>query len=241
MSFNPAKCHTLHVTRRRTPTYHSYMLRGHSLLPVDQATYLGVILNPKLTWSPHIQHITSRANQSLGFIRRNLRFAPPSIRENAYKALVRPRLEYSSTVWAPHQHQDSAALERVQRRAARFVTGRYRNRSSVTDMMHELGWDTLEQRRLKARATMTYKACHDLIAIPVHHLQSCPTHPRLTRRTHQQHIPIRHARTDYLMFSFFYHAPVIWNSLPADWLAAPSLDSFKSRLAGVTASSRLLK
>jgi hypothetical protein len=38
-------------------------------------------------------------------------------------------------------------LESVQRRAARYVTKRYHNTSSVTSMLNDLNWNTLENRR----------------------------------------------------------------------------------------------
>ena len=51
----------------------------------------------------------------------------------------------------PYQkvHQDS--LEKVQRRAARFVTKEYRHTCSVTKskMLQNLGWETLQDRREK--------------------------------------------------------------------------------------------
>jgi hypothetical protein len=56
-------------------------------------------------------------------------------------------------------------LERVQRRAARFVSGRYHNTSNVSDMMSNLNWETLEQRRMRARVTMFYKITNNVVAI----------------------------------------------------------------------------
>ncbi|KAH3879321.1 hypothetical protein DPMN_003223 [Dreissena polymorpha] len=42
----------------------------------------------------------------------------------------------------------------VQRRAARYVTNRYHNTSSVTSMLDHLQWETLESRRTKAQLSM---------------------------------------------------------------------------------------
>ena len=47
------------------------------------------------------------------------------MKEAAYKGLVRPVLEYGSSVWDPHTHGLQEELEKVQNRAARFVTGNY--------------------------------------------------------------------------------------------------------------------
>lgn len=231
MKFNIAKCHTLRISKSRHPIDTSYSLHGSPLGAVSEADYLGVKLTSNLTWTPHINRTVARANQALGFIRRNLRSAPHPLRQSAYFALVRPRLEYSSTVWSPYTQTDKHRVEKVQRRAARFVTGRFRNKSSVTDMLTQLGWDSLEERRLKARATLTYKIRNGLVAIPAApYLCSVPVQ-RHTRHAHAYSIPVRHARTDYIRFSFYYHAPAIWNCIPVNVLMAPSIDCFKSRLS----------
>ena len=53
----------------------------------------------------------------------------------------------------------------VQRRAARWVTGRYHNTSSVSDMLRGLDWRSLEQRRVNSRLTILYKIRNHLVAI----------------------------------------------------------------------------
>ena len=72
---------------------------------------------------------------------------------------MRPSLEYSRAVWDPHQQQDKQLLERIQRRAARYVTNRYHNTSSVSD---QLEWPSLESRRTNSRLTMIYKMTKNL-------------------------------------------------------------------------------
>ena len=87
----------------------------------------------------------------LALIQRNLKV---SSKELAYKELVRPHLEYASTVWSPWQLGLSAMLEKVQRCAARFVLNDYSHHSSVTNMLSRLQWDSLELRRKKSRLYM---------------------------------------------------------------------------------------
>ena len=48
-------------------------------------------------------------------------------------------------------------LEMVQRRAARYVLDRFNYLSSVDEMLQELQWNTLEERRKKERLVMFYK------------------------------------------------------------------------------------
>ena len=60
----------------------------------------------------------------------------PQIRERAYKAIVRPQLEYAAPVWDPHHQDDILKIEMVQRMAVGWVLGDYSPYSSVTDMEH---------------------------------------------------------------------------------------------------------
>ena len=54
----------------------------------------------------------------------------------------------------------------VQRRAARFVKGDYDRTSSIATMLNELGWDTLQERRQHAKATMFYRIVYGLVCVP---------------------------------------------------------------------------
>ena len=54
----------------------------------------------------------------------------------------------------------------IQRRSARYVTNRYRNMSSVTDMLEELNWESLESRRTKIQLTLPHKIMNGMVDIP---------------------------------------------------------------------------
>jgi hypothetical protein len=71
----------------------------------------------------------------LSFLRRNLQIKQEETKSLAYKSMVRSNLEYCSSIWAPHTKQHIDKIESVQRNAARYVTKRYHNTSSVTSML----------------------------------------------------------------------------------------------------------
>ena len=68
----------------------------------------------------------------LGFIQRNLKDSPSRLRELAYLTLVRSGLEYASVVWDPFLHREIDRLEKIQHRAARFVTNNHRRECGLT-------------------------------------------------------------------------------------------------------------
>jgi hypothetical protein len=97
----------------------------------------------------------------LGILRRNLWKASTRIKILAYYTLVRPRLEYGACAWDPHNKNLIHDLEMVQRRAARYVTGNYsrasREPGSMTAILEQLKWQSLEERRQHQRLVMLFK------------------------------------------------------------------------------------
>ena len=182
-----------------------------------------------MSWHSQVTKVTSKANRTLGFVKRNIKTPIRSVKEKAYQAIVRPSLEYASSVWDPHQKGLIQDVEKVQRRAARYVMSNYDQRASVTEMTKELGWETLEQRSMKARVTMCYRIIHQLVAIPS--TQFIPTIVS-TRGSHIKFIQIQ-ARTNYYKYTFFPAVIPLWNSLPPTVAEAGSLEDFKKGLADV--------
>ena len=78
--------------------------------------------------------------------------------KSAYKGLVRPVLEYGSSVWDPQSILLQDELYKVQERAARFVTGNYiYETGSMTGILEQLKWESLKKRRKDSRLIMLYK------------------------------------------------------------------------------------
>ena len=92
---------------------------------VDNIKYLGVTITNDLKWNTHISNICTKANRTLGFLRRTLFSCHQNVTEAAYKGMVRPILEYGSSVCDPHTDKLQEELEKVLNRAARFVTRNY--------------------------------------------------------------------------------------------------------------------
>ena len=88
---------------------------------VDCVRYLGVSISKDLTWNTHIKEILSKANRTLGFVKRNVKTKNQPVKELAYKTFVRPKVEHASTVWSLYTDKHIDQIEMVQRRAARWV------------------------------------------------------------------------------------------------------------------------
>ena len=110
-----------------------------------------VLIQSDLKWNSHVNYVTAKANQTLAMLERNIKLAPQKIKDKAYKSLLRPQLEFASSVWAPWQQSLINKIEQTQRQAARYVTSDYNPFNSVSLHISNLKWDTLEDRRNKSR------------------------------------------------------------------------------------------
>ena len=118
------------------------------------------------SWNSHVNQVTKMANQTTAFLRRNLSSCSKDVKAQCYKSLVRPQLEYAATTWDPYTKTNSVKVEAVQRRAARFCFNDYRQTSSVSSMMQDLGWEQLQTRRQQNKTVMMYRIVNNLVEIP---------------------------------------------------------------------------
>ena len=139
MEFNPSKCQFIHIMiRSKNPIHTQYTLHNCILESVSLAKYIGVDFSSDLSWDTQINRISKKANNTLGFCRRNIKIHSESLKSSAYTVLVRSQLEYCSTVWCPFTNSNIPKLEAVQRRAARWVKHAYGQTSIVTETMQSL-------------------------------------------------------------------------------------------------------
>ena len=209
-------------------------MNGQSLENVNSSPYLGVIINNKLQWNSHIDKISSEANRMLGFLWRTMYRGPKEIKDKVYKATVRQKLEYCSSIWDPYTSKSINKLEMVQRRATRFVMSKPHRKTgaqpSVSDMIHNLGWPSLMDRRLDSRLTLFYKMKNNLTEVPVKYHPEPARNQRPSRKNSQQLLQ-QHVSIDNYKYAFIPRTTVDWNSLPSEVVNAESLDVFKERLA----------
>ena len=158
MKFNVEKCVHMRVAcqkRLRNPSYRYYLDLGGSVIPnCSEARYLGVLLTSDFHFSKHIDGVCVKANQVIGFLRRNFGGASRTAKKTAFTSLVRSRLEYASSVIDPYFRTDCKKLEAVQRRGARFIHNSHWNRESVSEMLQQQNLPTLAFRRTMQRHTM---------------------------------------------------------------------------------------
>ena len=120
----------------------------------------------------------------------------------------------------------------VQRRGARYVKNNYSREASVSVMIADLGWRSLEQRRADARLTMLHKIVYGYVAID--YSQYLIPVTRVSRNLHPASFLLPFEEKTYIQQSFLPRTIAQWNSLPASVATATSLDEFKKGVCALT-------
>ena len=101
---------------------------------------------------------------------------------------------------------------------------------SVSDMLQDLNWPTLQQHHLRTRLIFFYKIIHNLVAIYLRDL----LHPQDSRTRHSNPHGFQqiHTGKDTYKFSFYPRTIVQWNILPAHLVSIDKLDqdAFKEQV-----------
>ena len=247
MRFNAKKCYVMSIRPKST---HFYQLSNEILKQVAQNPYLGVQIANDLKWANHIQNISGKASSTLGLLKRNLKHCPEISKRLAYISLVRSTLEYGATIWDPYYVKDIIQLERIQRRAVRFIISDYLTKTEgfITNKLQDLNLETLQERRKQLRLVLFYKVVNGHVPAinPEDYLtkvtgrrrakpsiyKDCVVLKQFDRsvRKHNNCYQTTAGRTEQFRNSFFIRTVVDWNNLDETSISAETINKFKSAL-----------
>ncbi|VDI43501.1 Hypothetical predicted protein [Mytilus galloprovincialis] len=142
-----------------------------------------------------------------------------TVRETAYRSMVRPSLEYASAVCTKWKA---------------YVCNDYRGKTPgcVTNMIQLLKWELLQDRRKDHRLLIVYKANNGMISIP--EVDSI-INKSYTRTRGANRLRQIYTITEVYRQSFFPRTIQNWNQLPTTVTNSTTLDDFKASLQAAAA------
>ena len=221
------------ISYKRVPPLCAYFLDGQQISLKSVVRYLGIFINSQLKWCDHMKHLVAKASRSLNYLRHTLFSCSASVKATAYRAVVRPILEYASPAWCLHTKKDVTNLEAIQRHAARWVCGSRwdtinHNWSRSSDScLQELHWPTLHTRRSYFSTSLTHDILHNRVAIPFSKYFQFST---TVTRSHPMSLFIPSSTINSRRFSFFINSPFLWNTIPHRILKLTNPAAFRTAL-----------
>jgi hypothetical protein len=132
-------------------------LQDGVIVPFSESVLsLGVTLDSKLTWKPHVDSVAKKVNKSLYSLRFIRDCTPETLRKRLAESLVQPFLDYCSVVYLDVSEEQKLRLQRLSNSCVRYVLG-VRRDEHITPYRQRLEWLRTDSRRLYFEAILMYK------------------------------------------------------------------------------------
>lgn len=170
--FSPTKTVTMHFTKVRGVFPKMQINLGPASVPqVNSTKLLGMTLDPKLTWIPHLKDLKARCIKALDILKclsRKSWGADRSRLLHIYRAQIRAKLDYGCTIYASATKTSLKMIDTVHHQGIRLSTGAFRT-SPVDSLYAESGEPSLVYRREKLTLQM-YTKLMGMPGTPAHNM-----------------------------------------------------------------------
>lgn len=221
MVLNASKCFHIKFTRKRNFTNAVYYINGSPLDEVSSIRDLGVIVDQKLDFREHIDHIAKKGARLAGFvIRQTKTFKEPEIPIILFNCYVRSLLEYCSPIWSPSYAVHINRIERLQKKFIYHLTyanNRCRSLTSYDSRLQHYNMFPLDHRRKTADIVFLHKIINGIIDSPdiLHKIQLSV--PRVgSRLNNRKTFLLPSCRTNYSQHSSLYRLCSYYNGICND-------------------------
>lgn len=152
----------------------TYYIDGHPIERVNEIRDLGVIMDKKLSFLPHMEYARNKAKNMLAFVKReSFKSFNVDTAKLLYGSLVRSNLEFASSIWLPYHESNVMSIESVQKQAVLFLHGDNINRSEnnyvlapYQERCNDLKLCTLRRRHINASVLLLHKIISGRIHCP---------------------------------------------------------------------------
>ena len=102
-------------------------INGRVIQHVQQTKFLGVIIDDKLSWGPHIASLNQKLRSICGRIHRIRKCLPESLYEQLYHSLFESHLGFGISVWGGVPDTQLQSLFVTQKKCIRILFGDYKS------------------------------------------------------------------------------------------------------------------
>ena len=225
MIANPDKFHALFVKKDQTDTSGINLdFQGHSIKSEETVKLLGVTLDYKLNFDPHISNLCKKAAAQLNVLKRLKSFIGFAEKEVLVQSFVYSNFNYCPLVWYFSSSKSVQKIERIQERALRFLYNDHK--SSYKDLLLRSKRCTMQVARQRTLCIEIFKTIKNLNPSFMRNIFSLRTSKYPSRNPNN----LNHFRPNQVTFgskSLKAMGPQIWNCLPNELKSAENLNSFK--------------
>lgn len=215
-----------HAKNKKIPPYTPLKVNNYIINQSNKEKYLGLMLDDKLTWGPHISHVRSKLTSLCGALRRVGNCIPPKIKYAIYNSLIKPHLEYLIEVWGSAAKTNIRDLQITQNKLVKQL----------------FNYDFLTPTKLLYSKTKLFNLSqlyNYAVCLLVKKIldNSIQTNISLTKKTYthnlrnQNKLILRPPRTEnYGKKNILYHGVQLYNKLPNEIKDSKTIAIYKRKL-----------
>ena len=158
---HPKKSEAMLICKTRATGPVAPILIGtDAIVWVDKSRLLGITVDDKLSWVPHMLDLKKSFTKKLDLIRRS-RFLPKNVLINFYFKVILPSVTYGLVLWRSCFNADLFdSLERLHCRAARIISNLPKDMRSL-DLLRQADWHPLSYSYKLVLLMLMHKAFND--------------------------------------------------------------------------------
>ena len=118
---NLTKTNCMLFSNKRNTTNLNIRLNNIPLDQVTETTFLGVVIDDKLTWKSHVKHISTKISKSIAILKFVKNIFPKSVLRMLYMALIFSHLNYCNIIWGSACKTTLDPLYKLQKKAVRLI------------------------------------------------------------------------------------------------------------------------
>ena len=225
MTIHPAKTELMLLSKTKfIGPLQKICLGPNELSFVSKATCLGIHIDNKLSWSPHVKSLSKRFSARVKKLK-HLKGFDNRILESIYFKGIIPSIAYSIALWGSSKSLQT--LEDIHIGAARFIFN-IKESTLSTEVLAATKWKSLSYIYKKRISTISYQAFYNTAPAGI----NSPFTKRspLSSLRDNLKLYVQRPKSDFLRSSFSHRASILWNNLPLYLKSKPNIVSFNTAL-----------
>ena len=204
-------------------------INGSNIQEVDNAKFLGIIIDNKLNWLEHIKCISRKIAKGTGIIIKARKSFETETLLNLYTALIFPHISYCIHVWGNTASVHLHRLYVLQKKIIRIIHG-VRPRTHTDPLYKALHILNFDQIRVYSIALFMYKLMNHMLPSVFENMfiKTSDVHNYSTRQADMLYV--QYASIKRTQRTIKHHGTKLWNSLCNSIHTECAISTYKQKL-----------
>lgn len=197
---------------------------------VSEIKYLGVYLDPQLSFSNQIDYLCKKIGKKIGFFYRISRCLSQWTKLLIFNTIILPHFDYCCSLLVSCNQEDIQRLQIQQNKAMRIILNcdKY---TPIKSMLQSLNWLPIVQSIKKANITLIYKIEHNKMPTYLKNFLDKRSNFHDHNIRSRQNFHIQPVKTTALQKSLFFEGVRLFNALPESIRSAQSISDFNHNVS----------